>query len=227
MPPVKKRRQEANKQQLGQLVNLLLRADKLGMFRAPVTEAEAPGYHTAIKHPMDLSTVTKKINDGRYSTSDEALSDVRLMLTNALEYNMKGDPYYESARSMRGKLQSLAKQCGIENDNSDSDDEFVPQGHTADNEKTLAREEKRRREDIHKTLQTMEQELEIPLDQLREKYKKAAMPVSGDGEAYSASSSGTSTSSSSSEGSSNVEDSESVDEDEDDEEEDSDNSQDS
>ena len=36
------------------------------LFVDPVTEAIAPGYHDAIKHPMDIVTVEKKLKNEEY-----------------------------------------------------------------------------------------------------------------------------------------------------------------
>jgi hypothetical protein len=185
-PPKKKQRNEANKAQLLQLVSLVQRADKLGMFRCPVNPSDVPGYLEVIRHPMDLGTITRKINEGKYATNDDAVSDFRLMLSNALEFNEKGDTWYENARTVRKRLPELLKQSHVEtNDNSDdSDDDFIPQGREDDNEKSLAKEEKRRREDIHATLQKMDEELNIPIEVLRQRYQQAAIPIAGDGEAF-------------------------------------------
>jgi hypothetical protein len=196
-PPAKKRRAEANKQQLQQLVSLVQHADKLAMFRSPVSTVDFPEYLTIIKYPMDLATISRKIAEGKYATNDDAVSDFKLMLSNALEFNSRGDAWYENTKSVRKRLPDLLKQCKIEvADSSDSDDEFIPQGREDDNEKTLAREEKKRREDIHKTLQKMNDDLNIPVEVLRQRYQQQAIPIAGDGEDFSAGSSGTSTSTS-------------------------------
>ena len=195
MPPRKKQRQEANKKQLLQLVDLVQQADKLSMFREAVSPVEAPDYYAIIKHPIDLSAIRSRINSGKYATSDEAVSDINLMLSNALEYNERDDMWYTNARTVRKKLPALLRQCGVEVEQaSDSDDEFVPNGREDDNEKTLEREEKRRREDISQTLKLMNDDLNVPLEVLRARYQQGANPIRGDGEAYSEGSSGTSTS---------------------------------
>ncbi len=38
------------------------------LFAQPVTEEQAPGYHAAIRRPMDLGTVAQRLEAGRYKS---------------------------------------------------------------------------------------------------------------------------------------------------------------
>ena len=61
-------------------------------FREPVDPLNdnAPNYFQVIHHPMDLSTVKLKIDHRSYGNVDEFLSDMRLMCSNAKQYNGEG-----------------------------------------------------------------------------------------------------------------------------------------
>jgi bromodomain-containing factor 1 len=62
-----------------------------------------PDYPTIIKHPMDLSTIKKKLDDGQYSSAPEFEADVRLMFDNCYRYNPEGTP----VNMMGHKLQNV------------------------------------------------------------------------------------------------------------------------
>jgi hypothetical protein len=52
-----------------------------------VVKHGVPDYFDHVKHPMDLGTVTKKLNAGMYSTPWDFAADVRLTFNNAMIYN--------------------------------------------------------------------------------------------------------------------------------------------
>ena len=61
-------------------------------FLAPV-DFKALGlvdYPLIIKHPMDLSTVKKKLKNGRYPSPREAIADLNLIWENCKTYNQIG-----------------------------------------------------------------------------------------------------------------------------------------
>ena len=59
------------------------------MFAFPVDPENdgCPNYNEIISHPMDLSTVTKKLEEDQYKTVSEWKSDVELIWSNSVEYN--------------------------------------------------------------------------------------------------------------------------------------------
>ncbi|KAJ8575459.1 hypothetical protein ON010_g3753 [Phytophthora cinnamomi] len=65
--------------------------DKLDLFKEPVTEAIAPTYFDIIKSPMDLSTMRRKILDGKYTSVNFRAfrDDFELMCLNAVTFNSK------------------------------------------------------------------------------------------------------------------------------------------
>jgi len=58
-------------------------------FSTPVDaeDLNLPDYHQIIKHPMDLGTVKKKLENREYATPEEFASDVRLVFSNCYLYN--------------------------------------------------------------------------------------------------------------------------------------------
>ena len=65
-------------------------------FRRPVTEAIAPGYFDIIKHPMDFSTIFKKLNENQYLTPFQFCEDIWLVFNNAWTFNKKSRNVYKA-----------------------------------------------------------------------------------------------------------------------------------
>ncbi|XP_040909931.1 ATPase family AAA domain-containing protein 2-like [Toxotes jaculatrix] len=61
-------------------------------FTKPVDIEEVPDYLMVIKKPMDLSTLLTNIDEHKYVTVSEFMSDADLIWQNALEYNPDSDP---------------------------------------------------------------------------------------------------------------------------------------
>ncbi|KAG2174404.1 hypothetical protein INT43_004427 [Umbelopsis isabellina] len=59
-----------------------------------------PDYPTIIKHPMDLSTIEKKLNDGDYATPEEFEADIRLMFNNCYTYNPPALPVHNMGKQL-------------------------------------------------------------------------------------------------------------------------------
>lgn len=177
-PVPKKRRHEVNMEKCNALVDALWKQDApMAMFQKPVSEAEAPGYFSVIDVPMDLSTMRSKLQTGRYKSNRDVIADARLMLTNALEFNTRGDAWYRHAKALMKRLNSTIDNCGLAkyDENNDSDDDvFIPQGRVVDKEARLAKDEKKAQEDVPQLLRTLQDDLDIPIEELRKKYASAA-----------------------------------------------------
>ncbi|CAL8100581.1 unnamed protein product [Orchesella dallaii] len=90
---------------LGPVLHRLERHEHSGPFLQPV-DAEALGlanYNDIVKHPMDLSTVSNKLETGTYTEPWEFIDDIWLMLDNAKRFNRKGTNVYRGAELL-GKL---------------------------------------------------------------------------------------------------------------------------
>ncbi|CUI14737.1 bromodomain protein, putative [Bodo saltans] len=177
-PDKKKRRHEVNMDKCNALVDAIWKQDApMAMFQKPVSEAEAPGYFSVIDVPMDLSTMRSKLQTGRYKSNRDVISDARLMLTNALEFNARGDAWYRHAKALMKRLSATIESVGLAkyDDNGDSDDDvFIPQGRVVDKESRLAKDEKKAQEDVPQLLQTLQDDLDIPIEELRKKYANAS-----------------------------------------------------
>ncbi|CAI5639031.1 unnamed protein product [Oreochromis niloticus] len=72
-------------------------------FYVPV-DAAALGlhdYHDIIKHPMDLSTIKKKMDQREYGNAKEFAADVRLMFSNCYKYNPPSNEVVHMARKLQ------------------------------------------------------------------------------------------------------------------------------
>ncbi|XP_076650446.1 bromodomain containing 8 [Halictus rubicundus] len=71
------------------------------VFLRPITEDQAPGYHSVIFRPMDLSTIKKNIDNGTIRSTIHFQRDVMLMFQNAIMYNKHDTFVYKMAVSMQ------------------------------------------------------------------------------------------------------------------------------
>ncbi|GAB4838665.1 hypothetical protein Ancab_028209 [Ancistrocladus abbreviatus] len=99
------------------ILDRLQKKDTYGVFAEPVDPEELPDYHEVIEHPMDFSTVRKKLTIGSYANLEQFEKDVFLICSNAMQYNAPDTIYFRQARS----IQELA-QKNFENLRQDSDD---------------------------------------------------------------------------------------------------------
>lgn len=54
-------------------------------------------YPQIIKHPMDLSTIRKKINENKYTTTEDIYKDIQLIWDNCKHYNVEGSDVFKMA----------------------------------------------------------------------------------------------------------------------------------
>jgi len=80
----------------------------MGPFMEPVDPValNIPSYFTIIKRPMDVSTVSRKLNNGEYNRASDFEKDVRLIISNCYDFNPKGTP----VRVMGEQFQALFDQ---------------------------------------------------------------------------------------------------------------------
>ncbi|KAI0348152.1 hypothetical protein BDW22DRAFT_1480005 [Trametopsis cervina] len=71
-------------------------------FRQPVDPVRdrAPNYFEVIKNPMDLSTMSAKLDRGKYKDRAAFEQDFRLLINNAKQYNMPKTVAYEDAMGL-------------------------------------------------------------------------------------------------------------------------------
>ena len=72
--------------------------EEAAWFEHPVSLVDVPDYLALISHPMDYSTMGKKLAEGEYSASLRSFaSDMRLIFRNALTYNWNAENQYHRA----------------------------------------------------------------------------------------------------------------------------------
>ncbi|KAI8388339.1 Bromodomain-containing protein [Radiomyces spectabilis] len=71
-------------------------------FLAPVdiVALNIPDYPSIVKHPMDLSTIERKLNEGDYTTPEEFEADMRLMFNNCYLYNPPAIPVHKMGKEL-------------------------------------------------------------------------------------------------------------------------------
>ncbi|KAG0360308.1 ATPase AAA domain-containing protein 2B [Podila minutissima] len=95
------------------IVDELFKERKFKPFFRPVEPEESVDYYEVVKKPMDLTTITDKINDHKYLEVKEFLADIDQIVENATLYNDAQDPnrivyraqgFQDWAHSMVGRL---------------------------------------------------------------------------------------------------------------------------
>ncbi|KAI9499079.1 hypothetical protein BDB00DRAFT_783668 [Zychaea mexicana] len=79
------------------LLDTLEKRDSYGFFLKPVDTSIVTDYLTVIKHPMDFSTMRKKLKADEYSDIEDFRQDFLLIVTNAKTYNAPDTIYYRNA----------------------------------------------------------------------------------------------------------------------------------
>ena len=69
-----------------------------------------PHYHKLIKQPMDLSTISSKLNHGQYENAREFEADVRLMFSNCYKFNPPSDPVHGMGKQFEGVFDDKWKE---------------------------------------------------------------------------------------------------------------------
>lgn len=90
-----------DKKQLELILDKLQKKDTYGVYAEPVDPEELPDYLDIIEHPMDFSTVRKKLTNGSYSTLKQFENDVFLISSNAMQYNAPETIYHRQARAIK------------------------------------------------------------------------------------------------------------------------------
>ncbi|CAO3593425.1 unnamed protein product [Absidia cylindrospora] len=59
-----------------------------------------PDYHTIITHPMDISTIERKLTNHQYDSAEDFENDIRLMFNNCYRYNPPALPIHKMAKDL-------------------------------------------------------------------------------------------------------------------------------
>ena len=89
----------------------LFMAEDAFAFKQPVDPIllGIPDYFSIIKHPMDLSTIRKHLEEGKYQNPWEFIDEVQLMFNNAWLYNRKNTRVYKSCTKVSYMLWNILK----------------------------------------------------------------------------------------------------------------------
>ncbi|XP_062852526.1 bromodomain-containing protein 1 isoform X2 [Trichomycterus rosablanca] len=83
------------------VLDQLQEKDQAKIFAQPVNLQEVPDYLDHIKHPMDFSTMRKRIQVHEYCSLDQFEADFNLLISNCLKYNSKDTYFHRAAVRMR------------------------------------------------------------------------------------------------------------------------------
>jgi hypothetical protein len=88
---------------LRKVLSNVLKQPHAWLFEKPVDPVElgVPDYFNVIKHPMDLGSALRKLDDGVYEEVSLLLQDIDLVWSNALLYNTDDSEVATMARAMR------------------------------------------------------------------------------------------------------------------------------
>jgi len=93
------------------------------VFNTPVDpeELNLPDYFDVIKKPMDLGTISKRLDAGHYHAVEDFRTDVNLTFDNAMSYNETGSVVYEMADELKKKFVEDYRKMMIQLDNEDQE----------------------------------------------------------------------------------------------------------
>jgi len=96
----------------------------MNVFMQPVDPIalQIPQYTSIIKHPMDISTVQRKMEQGAYTTASKFATDMKLIYENCLKFNPEGNP---------------VRQCGIQFKQLFQEQWAKKEQYIADNERAV------------------------------------------------------------------------------------------
>ncbi|KAG6829934.1 hypothetical protein H0H87_009728 [Tephrocybe sp. NHM501043] len=85
------------KEVLTKLIAQIKKKDDYAFFLRPVDPSQVPGYTDVVKRPMDLGTMSVKVDRGKYRSLEDFTTDLRLVTGNAKVFNPPGTIYYTEA----------------------------------------------------------------------------------------------------------------------------------
>ncbi|KAG6819036.1 hypothetical protein H0H93_016066 [Arthromyces matolae] len=85
------------KEVLSKLIVQIKKKDDYAFFLKPVDATQVPGYSDVVKRPMDLGTMTTKVERGKYRSLDDFAADLKLVASNAKAFNPPESIYYTEA----------------------------------------------------------------------------------------------------------------------------------
>nr|XP_039262766.1 peregrin-like [Styela clava] len=90
--------------------------DTANVFALPVNVRDAPEYDKIIKHPMDFSTMEKKIDGFKYKSMDDFETDVNLIVNNCMLYNTRDTIFFRLALKLRDQGGTVIRNAKRDSD---------------------------------------------------------------------------------------------------------------
>ena len=92
------------------IINKLKNQEKSREFREPVDKNLVPDYYQTITEPMDLSTLEKGVESGKYKYKIDFEKDLRKIFNNARIYNGPNTHYYKNADFLENFIENDLKK---------------------------------------------------------------------------------------------------------------------
>ncbi|XP_019347084.1 bromodomain-containing protein 1 isoform X2 [Alligator mississippiensis] len=96
---------------LRSVLDQLQEKDSARIFAQPVNLKEVPDYLDHIKHPMDFSTMRKRLDAQGYNNLNEFEEDFNLIIDNCMKYNAKDTIFYRAAVRLRDQGGVVLRQA--------------------------------------------------------------------------------------------------------------------
>ncbi|XP_062990175.1 bromodomain-containing protein 1 isoform X2 [Elgaria multicarinata webbii] len=96
---------------LRSVLDQLQEKDSARIFAQPVNLKEVPDYLDHIKHPMDFSTMRKRLDTEGYKNLSEFEEDFNLIIDNCMKYNAKDTIFYRAAVRLRDQGGVVLRQA--------------------------------------------------------------------------------------------------------------------
>ncbi|XP_025925805.1 bromodomain-containing protein 1 isoform X2 [Apteryx rowi] len=96
---------------LRSVLDQLQEKDPARIFAQPVNLKEVPDYLDHIKHPMDFSTMRKRLDAQGYKNLSEFEEDFNLIIDNCMKYNAKDTIFYRAAVRLRDQGGVVLRQA--------------------------------------------------------------------------------------------------------------------
>ncbi|XP_067945501.1 protein polybromo-1-like isoform X2 [Watersipora subatra] len=111
---------QAKCQQLLDAFKKLKNGDRLlcEVFMTLPDKKELPIYYQAIKHPIDLDTITRKLNSSEYDGVEALEQDLNLMLKNAMDFNEPGSTIYKDAETLKLMMSAVMSDITLASPNT-------------------------------------------------------------------------------------------------------------
>ncbi|KAJ3257112.1 hypothetical protein HK103_004940 [Boothiomyces macroporosus] len=91
------------------IIDKMLESEHSAIFRFPVDANLYPEYYQIITDPIDIQTITIKLNEGKYADLNEFHASVQLIFKNCFTFNKKGTFGHAAGTELQNLYQRLIK----------------------------------------------------------------------------------------------------------------------